>query len=178
MDAYSIGALIGAGVGLLIGLVLVVILYKFANKNKKLKTEYDERQKILRGEGYKYGFYAMFIYSGINTILGVANISLPMEPAVLGFTYIMVGAMVDVAYCIFHDCYWGQNNDRKKYLIVFAVVGLINAAAFIRALSVGAAIYEGRLSSPGINLFCAILMIFLAICLGIKSIIDKKEAAE
>ena len=88
MSEYSIGKLVGSLVGFVIGIVLVLIVSKFANKNRKVKTEYDERQKVLRGEGYKYGFYAMAIYAALNTILGIADCALPVEPSVYNFTYI------------------------------------------------------------------------------------------
>ena len=47
----------GMTVGLIVGLILAVILLKFGNTNRKFKTEYDERQKEIRGMAYTYGFY-------------------------------------------------------------------------------------------------------------------------
>lgn len=178
MSAYNVGKLVGALVGMLVGVVLVIIASKIANKDKKVKTEYDERQKALRGEGYKYGFYAMFIYAAINTIVGISGTTLPIEPAILGFSYIFVGAIVDIGYCIFHDCYWGLNNNRSKWLVVMAIAGLLNLVAVIMAVKEGAFINEGMISTPGINLLCAILLLTLTVCVLIKSVIDKKEANE
>ena len=40
MNAKGIGFI----TGLIVGLILVVILFKYANTDKKIKTEYDERQ--------------------------------------------------------------------------------------------------------------------------------------
>ena len=178
MSEYSIGKLVGALVGFVVGIVLVAIFSKFANKNRKLKTEYDERQKVLRGEGYKYGFYAMAIYAVLNTILGIADYSLPVEPAVYNFSYIFIGAVVDIGYCVFHDCYWGLNNNKSKWCIVMGFAGLINAVAVVIACTEGAFIYNNMISTPGINLLCAILCLFLAISVFVKSLMDKKEAAE
>lgn len=178
MSEYGIGKLLGATVGMLVGIVLVIIASKVANKNKKFKTEYDERQTALRGIGYKYGFYAMVIYAAINTILGIADMMLPLEPAVFGFSFVFVGAVVDIGYCIFHDCYWGLNNNRTRWGCVMAVAGLLNAVAVVMAINEGAFLNEGKISSPGINLLCAVLLIFLAVSCWIKSVMEKKEAAE
>ena len=45
--------------GLIVGLVLVVIIFRIANTDKKIKSEYDERQLRIRGKAYKYAFYTM-----------------------------------------------------------------------------------------------------------------------
>ena len=45
--------------GLMIGLVIAVILLKFANKDHRFKTQYDERQESIKGRGYKYSFYTL-----------------------------------------------------------------------------------------------------------------------
>ena len=178
MSEYNMGKLIGAAVGFVVGIILVLVLSKYANKNKKIKTEYDERQTILRGVGFKYGFYAMFIYAALNTILGIADFALPLEPAVYNFSYVFVGAIVDIGYCIFHDCYWGLNNNRKKWCIIMAFAGLVNAVVAVMAVREGEFLYNGNVSTPGINLLCAALLLLLAVFVLVKSFMDKKEAAE
>ena len=111
MEAYSLGKLIGVITGFVIGLALVVIIAAICNKNRKMKTEYDERQQILRGKGFKLGFYAMVIWAALNIVLSVAGFAIPAKPEILAFSYIVVGVLADVVYCIFHDAYWGMNNN-------------------------------------------------------------------
>ena len=65
--------------GIFFGLILSVILLKVCNKNKKVRSEYDERQNVVRGRAYKYGFYAICFYLAIVAILPIANISLPLD---------------------------------------------------------------------------------------------------
>lgn len=175
MSAYNMGKLFGAIVGFAVGIILVIIVAKFANKNKKVKTEYDERQKLLRGEGYKYGFYAVLAYAAVTSLLGIANVSLPMEPSVYGFSYVFVGVVVDVGYCIFHDCYWGLNNNRVKWLLVMLFAAIINIITTVGAILNGEFFNNGMISSPGINMFCSLLLIILAVCVLIKSIIENGE---
>ena len=40
----------GIPVGIAVGIILVVIILRYINRNKKITTEYDERQKQIRGE--------------------------------------------------------------------------------------------------------------------------------
>ena len=63
----------GLPVGIMVGLVLVVILLKYINRDKKLKTEYDERQKIARGRSYMFGFYALVISNVIMLVVGATR---------------------------------------------------------------------------------------------------------
>lgn len=178
MSAYNVGKIVGVLTGMLVGLAIVFIMAKLVNKDKKFRTEYDERQTALRGIGFKYAFYAMAIYAAVNVVLGIAELSIPMEPAVASFSYITIGCLVDVVYCIFKDCYWGLNNRRGAWGIIMFAAGVINALSVIMASKEGRLINNGQLSTPGINLLSAILLIGIAVALWIKSLIDKKEGAE
>nr|MCR4806342.1 hypothetical protein [Lachnospiraceae bacterium] len=71
--------------GLMVGLVLVVIFYKIANTDKKIKTEYDERQQRIRGKAYKYGFYTMILYHVLMMGLYLCDITIPVDPYVTEF---------------------------------------------------------------------------------------------
>lgn len=178
MSEYNIGKIVGTIVGMAVGIALVILIARLANKDKKVKTEYDERQTVLRGIGFKYAFYSMAIYAAFNVILGIAELSLPMEPAVMSFSYIIIGCLVDIVYCVFKDCYWGLNNKRKSWGIAMFFAGAVNAVVAILAAIEGKLVINGLLSTPGINLFCAILLITLAIVTWVKSFSDKKEGAE
>ena len=46
----------GFAVGITVGVILVMVLLKMSNTDKKIKTEYDERQERIRGKAYKYAF--------------------------------------------------------------------------------------------------------------------------
>ena len=55
---YNSARMIGVTIGIIVGLILTIFVIRYVNRNKKLTTEYDEMQKQIRGEGYKYAFYA------------------------------------------------------------------------------------------------------------------------
>ncbi len=175
MEAYSLGKLIGVIIGFAIGLAIVVVIALICNKNRKMKTEYDERQLILRGRGFKMGFYAMVIWAAFNIALAVTGFEIPMEPEILAFSYIVVGVLTDVLFCIFHDAYWGMNNNKARYLILFALIGGLNLAVAIRAHLHGELVKDGRLGSLGINLFVAFLFVLIGCAVLIQMIREKSE---
>ena len=96
MSTYNIARFTGVLCGFAVGIVLVIIIAKICNRNRKMKTEYDERQNIVRGNGYKYGFYAMMIYAALLVVLGVAEIDLPAESCVTAFSIILSAGSLTV----------------------------------------------------------------------------------
>lgn len=66
----------GVIMGLATGLIITAILMTFFNKDGRLKTQYDERQKSVRGRAYKYGFYGIVITNAILLIIATADIDL------------------------------------------------------------------------------------------------------
>ena len=81
--------------GILVGILIAVILVKlFARKlhtNGEKKDRYDERQLVLIGKGYKYGFYGILIYNGVYTLISFGLDSSLFAPGVSAFMNACVG---------------------------------------------------------------------------------------
>lgn len=178
MSAYNFGKMTGILTGVVIGLVVLVVIFVICNKNRKLKTEYDERQQILRGNGYRFGFYAMTVWAGIQILLAAMDIELPLQPVTQAFSCIFVGVLADVLYCIFHDAYWGLNNNRKRYMIAFLIIAALNFAIAFGAYKSGNLIVDGKLGAVGTNLLCAILFLLTGVALIIQQIREKSPEKE
>ena len=73
--------------------------------------------------------------------------------------------------------YWGLNNNRRRYLVVFAVLFLINAVPVVNAVSEGTMFKDGKLSTASINLMVAILILVIGAVLLIKQLADRKAEA-
>lgn len=144
------------------------------NKDKAVKTKYDERQKQARGKSYTYGFYATIVANFVFMMahmFGLGNF--------LGFhgyvIAVFVGIIVQMSYAIFKDAYIGLNTNFRKYMIFMSIVSLINIAATVEAFISGEMVRDGALQAPFMNLLCSVLFAVLVIDLGIKKLIDKKE---
>ena len=166
---YALGVLVGVLVGLLLG----VVFMKAINRDGKIKTEYDERQKEARGKGYMYGFWAIII---ANALLFTFSNSFDMT--VLGSTVyfmpILVGVIVQVTYCIFKDAYVGLNNNMTRFVIIMSIVTVFNLFVGVKAYLDGELIKQGTVSSAFVNVLCGGIFLILTIELGIKKILDSR----
>lgn len=144
------------------------------NKDKKVKTKYDERQKQARGKAYTYGFYTMIISSYALMLAHMFGLG-----HFIGFygyiATVILGIIVQMTYAIFKDAYVGMNVNFRKYMIFMSIISLINIAATVAAFINNEMIVDGALQSPFMNLLCSILFAVLVADLGIKKLIDKKE---
>jgi uncharacterized membrane-anchored protein YhcB (DUF1043 family) len=43
----------GMVLGIVVGLILCILIFKYVNTNHKVKTEYDERQQVIREKDIK-----------------------------------------------------------------------------------------------------------------------------
>ena len=160
--------------GLVFGLVIAVIILKLVNPNHRAKTEYDERQKVIRGRGYMYGFYTIVIFECIQVIFSAGKIPMPVSDFVLHFCSIMLGCLVLCVYCIWNGAYWGINNNPKRYMAVFAAVCLLNAIPVIGAATHGGLIRDGESVTPIVNLMVLIMFGVIAVELLIKQMVDRR----
>ena len=164
----------GLAIGILIGLVVAVALILISNNNRKVRTEYDERQLRVRGDAYRYAFYSVIICEVILLILAFGEITLPVPEYVLHFGGILIGCLVLCTYCIWKDAYWGLNNNRKRYGVILVVAGLFNAIPVFTSLS-------GAVGSdfPYVNLLCCVMLVVVGAELLLKQLADKRaENAE
>ena len=158
----------GMAVGLIVGILLVVVLSKAANKDHRVKTEYDERQQVIRGVAYRYAFYTIMIYEAVMIVLTLAEIELPVEDYILHFGGIVLSGLVLAVYSIWHDVYWGLNNNRTRYGVVFFITALLNLIPVIFAIKGGSFLKDGKFGSQVLNLMALVMLLILAIALLLK----------
>ena len=159
----------GLTVGILIGLVLAFALILISNNNRKVRTEYDERQLRVRGDAYRYAFYSVIICEVILLILEFGEVALPIPAYVLHFGGILIGCLVLCTYCIWKDAYWGLNNNRRRYGIILIVTGLLNAFPLCGALS-----HRSTLDFPYVNLLTCIMLLVVGVELLLKHFLDRR----
>ena len=171
MSATGIGVICG----IIFGLIISAIIFVICNKNGKMKTNYDERQEAIRGRGYKYAFYASYIYFVIWIVLEMGEIHIPAVTPIIVFGGIVVGILTLGIYTVFKNAYWGTNNDPVKYIVVLGIVTVINLAAGITSAMQGELVVDGVLQFQGLNILCGAMMLCLAVALLIKKFIVKEE---
>lgn len=174
----NVARVIGFIVGSVFSLVLIAVLMKIMNKNRKIRTEYDERQKLLRGNGYRYGAVVAMLYVFILMFFSLNGVSFPVRQEVIYFSIIFVWALVVTSYCIMTGAYFGLNNDRRRFGIVSVCVVIINLISPVMHIVNGTFLQDGMVSAPCINLMCVILFLAIAIECLIKDIIERKNGED
>ena len=111
---YNEARMFGVATGVAVGLVLALVIVRTVNRDRKLRTEYDEMQKLARGQAYKYAFYAVMIYEALVCWLSM-GIELPAEQSVIHFFGIFVGITVQACYCIWKDAYIGHEPEKVHH---------------------------------------------------------------
>lgn len=173
--SYMYGRFIGIVLGILIGLAICYIAFKRMNVNGKLKTEYDERQEVIRNRGYKYGFWTMGAYLAVMMIADVMGISIPVQNTVLYFLGFFLGAGVLMVYSIWNGAYFGLNNRRQEWIVFIIFFALFNFAIGAANFIKGEMINNGMLDVGFINILCGLLLLIAVATLGIRAFADKKE---
>lgn len=167
----------GLAFGIVTALIIFALIWKF-NK-KRLKGQFDERQELVRGRGYKY---ACFTLLGLITAdllaesFGIFE-TLPVTRDLALFAIILAGVMVYALYCIKNDSYFGVGTDTRTYRAVMWVVIVSNAISGFSNLRDGAMV-DGKLAfGPCASLLFVIAFVIIMIALYVKKYRADKEAA-
>lgn len=166
----------GIPVGIAVGIILVVIILRFINRNKKVTTEYDERQKQIRGEGYKIAFFAVLLYEAVMCAVSLIP-DLPVEPYILHAFAIFFGVLVQVCYCIWKGAYIGQNTNLPRFIIMMTIISLFNLGIAFVAWRKGFLIIDGKLQAQAINLVCGLMFAVIGVVGLIRKLTDREEEA-
>ena len=181
---YKAGFIFGIIITIVIIAALCVFIFKVSNTDGKRKTEYDERQKLIIGEGYKIAFWTLagllVLVQIIETIIVNIGGGLKFSASfgIIAFAMIIISIMVFCVYCIFNGAYWGLNNNKKRYIIIIGVIGVLNLLLAFVSIIRGEMIVDGVISGSFVNLLCAILMAVVIGAVGIKELKDKRENSE
>ena len=162
----------GTAIGITVGLVISIIVLKAFNKDGKMKTEWDEMQKIARGEAYKYGFWAMMIAEALFLIVASGNVQLPWDGFMTHFLVILIGVMVQASYSIWKGAYIGLNTNTERFGIGSVVIALFNFVIAGIAAASGQLFVDGKMQSQGANLFIGIMFIVLGVEMLAKKMVD------
>ena len=164
-----------ATIGGIAGLLLSLILLKILNKDGKIKTNYDERQKFYNYKGFCYAGFIflgfMFIYLSLLTF-GI-NIPVTFDAVVWSGTIIALG--FTTFYLIIHDAFYGLNNNIRRYNVAFVVLFVIFAYEFIDALCTGWLVEKGLIQFPIVCLLFAICILIDFILLLTKRRSNRKD---
>ena len=168
----------GVVIGILIGLIICVFLFKYANKDHKAKTEYDERQKEIRGRAYRAAFYTAMILEAVMLVLYFGELPLPFDPYMAHAAVIFISCTVLACYAVWNGAYWGLNNDRRRYYYTLGVTVILNAIPVVMTAVNGGLIEDGKLSPAFINLLVLVMLAVIGIVMAVRNYLDRTTGEE
>lgn len=115
----------------IIFMALLIVFFIFTLKQSK-KSNYDERQELIRGRGYKYGFLTILSLDAIFLILNgqvkVSSLLMIMIP-------LFAGVWVFSMYTIWNSAYFTLDQNKVKlFSWIFVIVGVMNCIKGIEGL--------------------------------------------
>lgn len=174
--AYNMGYLTGMLLGVGAGLIVVALCFKYVKIRKQGSNfEYDERQQLARGNGFKYAYVTGIVYNGVLCLLTMAGIPLPAEQSVLIMIGILLTVLVYAVYCIQHDAYVSLNENANRLMIVFIILGGINTFIGVMHVIHGTMFENGIFTFHGINLLCGIFLLVVAVVLFAHTKLQARE---
>lgn len=157
---------------LIIGIVALVII-----KNKS-DNQYDEREILVQGKGYKYGFATMVIYFIIAGVVIEENFLPVMETSVVCVVGVFAGCLVYAGYALWNDAYFPLNRKKGTVFTLFGLIGGANLLLGIMNILNNSMFTDGKLNYHCVNLLCAAVMAIMIVEAAIKLLIDKKTEEE
>ncbi len=94
---------IGLATGVIVGLVLCGILFRYWNTDGRMRTKYDEMQEKARGKAYMYSFWTLAACETITSILSDFGVKLFSDPFTANLTCVLIAALVHATYSIWNN---------------------------------------------------------------------------
>lgn len=175
---YKVGFVIGALIGTLIWCAFILVFLKLTRTDGSLKSKYDERQKIVQGKAFKYGFFVLMAY---NFLMGILGSCFAIQYADMGTEMILgviISATITMAYMIWNDGYFSLNENIARMFVGFAALVLINIGIGIYNLRFGGIVENGMLTFHSLSFFGGLMVFAIMIIAGVKYIFNKKSEEE
>lgn len=164
--AYILGMVAGIAMVAVVGIISKVVF-----KKSLFNCNFDERQELIRGRAFRYGFFVMVFYFFIFGMIADAmgqNI-IPQEiVCVLG---VSAGIVVFAVYAIWHDAYYALKENPTRFSLLFAALMVLNLIGGIRRFT------DHKMDETAVSvnlIFAALFFIILAAQL-VKMFVNKKD---
>ena len=175
MSAVNMGRSAGLAFGVAIGLVIAVIVIRLINKDRKLRTDYDEMQKIIRGDAYRIAFYTIVCCEAALYLATLFCGELPVDPMILHFLPIFAGITVQASCCIWKGAYVGQNTNLGRFIAFAFFISLFNLGLAALAWAHGNMVVDGILQTPFTNFLCGLIFAVLGVVALVRKLTERGE---
>ena len=146
-------------------------------KKDKDYSGYDERQELIRGRAFRYGFLTLAFLLAATVLWEECVGTLPIEFSLLMMACLMVGCLVVILYDIWKDAYWEIRQTSGSNIAVGLMVSVMamQYMGLREQIKNGDVIVHGVLTWDG-GIYLLILVFFALILANrsVKSWMDKR----
>lgn len=172
---YQLGFFLGGLFTVIIGGIFIVLILRYTKTDRSVKCKYDERQQLIRGVGFKYGFFALIIYNAAASFLISIEEKPHIDYAAIMLMGMLFGLFVYAVYCIWNEGYFSLNENPRRVVVAFIVIAILNFGVGFRSYLHGILIENGMLTVQCINILCGILLVMLLLVMAAKHICKGRE---
>lgn len=161
--------------GMLLGIEIGSIFVLITKKDGAIRTEYDERQELVRGRGYKLGFVTFAISSGVMFFLSFLGVEIPAEQPIVWAGCFALAMTVANSYFAWHDCFVGLNENVRAGTVLIILATVINLAIAINNTVNGNIMVNGKLGINSISYLAGIMTGTVMIVRLVRKIADRSD---
>ena len=163
-------------VGVLVFVITLCAITVWMEKRFPSK-EYDERQKIAKGRGYRLSFWVGMVYFLVVAIVLIGQVDgeKRVEPYLLVMIGLMLQAMVDHTYCLLTHSALPLSQNRVVTVFGYVVCGTLQLVQFRILSKRGGLALVGHGSSPWICLIAGCCFFYLTVLHVIQALMERKD---
>ncbi len=161
------------GFGFILGLGVILFLVFLIKKTDSSNVMYDEMQKSVQGQAYKYATI-------IGTLAGMISAFLsdfrwfPMDGGFTMLTVSLIMVLIYTTYMIIKGAFFGISGKWKLWTAMEFFVGITNTViGVLNILKDG--LRNGKLTMANTNLLIGIVFIIVATAVLIRKALEKKD---
>lgn len=163
--------------GMVLASVVFFVVLKVMRKGHSVIPEYDERQKRVQGDGFKYAFLTLIFYNFFTAFLMT---DLILEKPIMDMTMMLmlgtcIGLGVYVCYCIWNEGYISLKDTPKKVMILLSLLCVLDIAVGIGIGCKGKFVENGVLTFRCAPFASGILGIVILVVMAVKIAMKRKE---
>lgn len=155
-------------------LMIIAMVLLVSRKSTSAKNiDFDERQLMVRGKAYKYGFFTALL--GLAALI-FCNSVFQFDMMLLGAgACLFTGLTVFAVYCIWNDAFLSFRQKPSSYLFSGGIVIICNGAGIVKRLAEGTGLYEMLSDVFCLNMLCAAAFVVIEATIVIKLIATRRE---
>ena len=167
--------------GFLTGAVCATLVALLARRmviRKNGNPEYDERQTLVRGKAFQYGFYALLLYNAVYAMACAALERELMEPMLSGLLGVYVGLLVLGLYTIWNGAFFPVGAPQRLKVWLWFVLGVVCTVLSARYAQSGAFVADGMLTLECLQPIAGGTFFVLGAAILLRQRRDRREADE